>query len=111
MHIDLKICHFLLLNVSIPEAGKSKNNWKTGFHGPSPCWGSTREQFLFYGVPAKIVKNAFFLGLYSQVSKMPIAIRCPKNPNFLHFFGHPVKQKMLSSTPLTGNELWIPVYP
>jgi len=86
MHIDLKICHFLLLTVSIPEAGKSKNNWKTGLHGPSPCWGSAKEQFLFYGVPAKIVKNAFLLGLYSQVSKLPIAIRSPKINNFLAFF-------------------------
>ena len=63
MHIGLEICHFLLLIVSIPEAGKSKNMGKTCIHGPSPSWGSTTKQFLFPGVPTKIVKNPLFWAL------------------------------------------------
>ena len=63
MHIGLEICHVLLLTVSIPEARKSKNKGKIGIHGPSQCWGSTLEQFLFYMVPLKIFKKAFFCEL------------------------------------------------
>ena len=47
MHIDLAICHFLLLTVIITEVAKNENMGKTGYHGSLPCWDSTVEQFLF----------------------------------------------------------------
>ena len=56
MHIDLKICHFLLFTLSIAEAGKSKNKGETGIHGPSLCRGSTTKQFLFHRVLKKMAK-------------------------------------------------------
>ena len=60
MHIDLKICHFLLMTVSIAEARNSKNKGKAGIHGPSPCRGSTTEQFLFHRVLKKMAKIDIF---------------------------------------------------
>ena len=61
MHIDLKICHFLLLTVSISEAGKLKNKLKIGIHGPSLCRGSTTKQYLFHRVLKKKGKKLTFL--------------------------------------------------
>ena len=60
MHIDYKICHFLLLNVAITEARKQKNIGKTGFHGLFPCRGSTVKWFLFHRVSQKIPKIGHF---------------------------------------------------
>ena len=44
MHIGLEICHVVLLTVSIPEAGKSKNNFCHLFQHPV-------EQKLFSSTP------------------------------------------------------------
>ena len=68
MHIDLKICHFLLFTLSIAEAGKSKNKGETGIHGPSLCRGSTTKQFLFHRVLKKMAKFWRFCSLSWQLA-------------------------------------------
>ena len=77
MHIDLKICHFLLFTLSIAEAGKSKNKGETGIHGPSLCWGSTTKQFLFHRVLKKMAKNWRFWSLSWQLAFYLLKIRGP----------------------------------
>ena len=81
-HIDLKICHFLLLTVSIAEARKSKDMGETGIHGPSPCRGSTTDQFLFHRVMKKMAKNDIFWSLLWQLAFYLLKIRGPKRRHF-----------------------------
>ena len=70
MHIGLKICHFLPLNLSITEVRKNKNMGKTRFHGSSLCWDSTLEQLLFHRVSKINAKNdiSWNLSLMSELS-------------------------------------------
>ena len=94
MHIDLKICHFLLLTVSIAEARKSQNKGQTGIHGPSPCRGSTTKQFLFHRVLKKMAKNDSFGAFYGNWHFTHLRLEAPKEGIFENFEGYHVKQKM-----------------
>ena len=95
MHIDLNICHFLLLSVSIAEAWKSKIKGKTGIHSPSPCWGSTTEPFLFHRVFQKMAKNEIFWTLLWQLAIYLLKIRGHKRRHFWQFWGVPYKTKIV----------------
>ena len=101
MHIGYKICHFLLLNVTITDTRKNKNMGKTGLYGMSPCRGSTVTYFSFYGVSKTPPKTAFF-GAYTEPPKMILLPKwAPENALFWVIFGHPIKQKICYSTPPT----------
>ena len=52
---------FLLLDMTITEARKTKVMGKTVIFDFSPYCGSTVKQFLFYKVSRKIANNAMFL--------------------------------------------------
>ena len=101
MHIDLKICHFLLFTLSIAEAEKSKNKGETGIHGPSLCRGSTTKQFLFHRVLKKIVKIDVFGASHGNWHFTYSRLEDPKGSVFDNFWGYPTKQKWFSSTPPT----------
>ena len=64
MHIGLKICNFLLLNITITEVRK-KIMRKTGIYVLFPYRGSTVKQFLFYRVSRKSAKPVIFEAPYS----------------------------------------------
>ena len=94
MHIDLKICHFLQLIVSITEAGKSKNKGKTGIHGPSPYRASITEQFFCTGCEKNWQKMTFFGASYGNWHFIYLRLETQKEGIFDHFEGYHVKQKL-----------------
>ena len=85
MHIDLKICHFLLFTLSIAEAGKSKNKGETGIHGPSLCRGSTTKQFLFHRVLKKWQKFDVFGASHGNWHFTYLRLEAPKGGVFDNF--------------------------
>ena len=85
MHIDLKICHFLLFTLSIAEAGKSKNKGETGIHGPSLCRGSTTKQFLFHRVLKKMEKLDVFGASHGNWHFTYSRLEAPKGGVFDNF--------------------------
>ena len=70
MHIGLKSCHFLPLNLIIAEVRKNKNIGKTWVHCSSLCWDSTLEQLSFHRVSKINAKNdiSWNLSLMSELS-------------------------------------------
>jgi len=111
MHIDLKICHFLLFTLSIAEAGKSKNKGETGIHGPSLCRGSTTKQFLFHRVLKKNSRKLTFLGAshgnwHSTYSRL----EDPKADVFDNFWGTPQNKNGSQVLPQHGDGPWMPVF-
>ena len=60
----LKICHFLLLNMTITEVRETIIMGKSGIYGLFPCQGSSfKTIFVLQGV--KIAKNVMFEATYS----------------------------------------------
>ena len=94
MHIDLEICHFLVLTVIIAEARKSKSMGKTSIHGPSLCRGSTTEHFLFHRVLKKWQKMTLFGAFYGNWHFTYLRLEAPKEGIFDNFEGYHVKQKL-----------------
>ena len=99
MHIDPKICHFLLSPVSITEGPKNKIMRKSGIHSSVPCRDSTLEQFLFYRLSGKNAKrDTFWNPNYNKInlSKQYFSHKTEAQRSifFSDVFGHPTKQNL-----------------